>query len=56
MLGTAFLAGIAAASFSFLAARIIGVSATIATIVTGITAAVLVGYFIHRHGRPNEEL
>jgi len=55
-LGTAFLAGITAASFSFLAARIIGVSTIVATIVTGITAAALVGYFIHRDGRPNEEL
>jgi hypothetical protein len=56
LLGTALLAGIMAASFSYIAARVLGVSATIAPVVTGVLAAAFVGWVIHRDGRPNEEL
>jgi hypothetical protein len=56
LFGTALLAGVTAASFSFLAARILGLSALIATLVTGIAAATIVGWAIHRDGRPSEEL
>jgi hypothetical protein len=56
LIGTVLLAGVAGALFSFLLARLIGISAGIAAAVTGISLAAIVGLLIRRHGRPNEEL
>ncbi len=54
VLGTALLAGATAAGFAFFAARVLGLSALIASSATGIAAAAFVGYAIHRDGRPRQ--